>query len=96
MTDHKDNKKEELLEILESRSFTDEDIEILIRLVKFYEKYEIQLKEIVDREIISQLWHAARQKMGKMVKWILGSFLLLIAVLQGWQTIIEMFFKDSK
>jgi hypothetical protein len=91
----KEEKQHELQVILESKNFSNEDIEVLLRLIKFYDKYENQLKEIVDREVISELWAGARLKMGKMVKWILGSFLLLVAVLQGWQAIITIFFKGG-
>jgi hypothetical protein len=90
-----DREKDELQHILESKEFSHEDIQVLIRLIKFYEKYENQLKEIVDREVISELWAGARLKLGKIVKWVLGSFLLLVAVLQGWQSVIAIFFKGN-
>ena len=90
-----DRKQSELQHVLESRDFSNEDIEVLLRLIKFYDKYENQLKEIVEREVISELWAGARLKIGKVIKWVLGSFLMLVAILQGWQAIITIFLKDG-
>lgn len=88
-------KEKELQHILETKHFSDEDVDTLLRLLKFYEKYETQLKEIAQREAISELWASARLKVGKIVKWTLGSFLTLVAVLQGWQLVISLFFRGT-
>jgi hypothetical protein len=88
-------KEKELQHILETKQFSDEDVDTLIRLIKFYEKYESQLKELAQREAISELWASARLKVGKIVKWTLGSFLTLVAVLQGWQLVISIFFRGT-
>jgi hypothetical protein len=87
--------EKELQHIIETKKFSEEDVETLLRLLKFYDKYESQLKEIAQREAISELWASARLKVGKIVKWTLGSFLTLVAVLQGWQLVISIFFKGT-
>jgi hypothetical protein len=89
------DKEKELQHILETKQFSEEDVDTLIRLLKFYDKYESQLKELAQREAISELWASARLKVGKIVKWTLGSFLTLVAVLQGWQLVISIFFKGT-
>lgn len=90
-----DDKKEELFQILETRTFSEEDIDTLIKLIKFYEKYEVQLKILIEREVASEMWHSFYRKLGSTLKWILSSFILLVTVLQGWQHVVEMFFKDK-
>ncbi len=63
------------------------------RVMTTFSDHAPEISEIIRREQVSKLWAETRLKGWGVIKWLLASFLLIVAAIQGWQSVIVPLFK---
>jgi hypothetical protein len=73
--------------------FTANEIETLRRVIKTFEDHGSEISEMIKREAVSHLWMETRLRFWGIIKWLLATFLMIVAAVQGWQSIIAPMMK---
>lgn len=63
-------------------------LEVFKRVMHTFTEHKDEIAEIIKREQVSKLRTETRLKMWGLIKWFLVSFLLIVGVVQGWQSVI--------
>lgn len=73
--------------------FTAPEVETLKRIIKTFDDHQAEIAEMIRREQVSKLWTETRLRFWGIVKWFLATFLMIVAVVQGWQAIVAPLMK---
>ena len=73
--------------------FTPAQVETLKAVIETFEAHGPEISEMIRREQVSKLWAETRLKFWGVVKWFLATFLLIVGVMQGWQSVVAPLLK---
>jgi len=73
--------------------FTADQVKTLLSVIETFEDHGDEIREMIRREQVSMLWVETRLRFWGVVKWFLATFLMIVAVVQGWQSILAPSFK---
>ena len=73
--------------------FTEQQVQTLKTVIETFEDHGQQIREMIRREQVSDLWMETRIRLWGVIKWCLATFLLIVAAVQGWQSIISPILK---
>lgn len=77
--------------VVRDHDLDEDDIQTIKRLIRFFDEYEPQLKEVVVQQKTSELWAKVRLKAWIAIKWVLTTFLLLIAAYEAYMSTFTSF-----
>lgn len=72
-----------------------QQLEVFKRVMHTFTEHREEIAEIIRREQVSKLWAETRLKFWGVIKWFLATFLLIVGVIQGWESVIGPLLKKG-